>query len=358
MKPRDDFPIPSMPSRTNSPAYHMLEAHDEEDEVDLAPHPVSIPKLPKGKKLLDTTVAEDVDSLYRHVFDNDTFFEIVGSKAYEEFKNYSCEPWVASRTDGLLERTMKYEISKNIAFSRQNVSVEQTQVQLGYSRRGLVYGVDTVTQNSGVVYSDYFRLNIHYRFERDEDKPLSHSRLAVVADIEFVKPCLFRGRIESEAWSGLKKYYEIVEKEVQLEKSYVYDEQDAAPAVVGHPEYFAEHDNTKAKWVKESLNRRLHHHGSNHSLPRSTVSAHSPELVTVAPARLGGVSQEVIMLAFLLVILTLLMVTLALFKLNGAMTLMDERLNRIEELLERNSKIFDLILRLDPGDTMAKSSDQ
>ena len=56
-----------------------------------------------------------------------------------------------------------YDISKTIAFSRQNVLVEQTQLRASYCRRGLVYGVDTVTQNSGVVYSDYFVLNIHYR---------------------------------------------------------------------------------------------------------------------------------------------------------------------------------------------------
>ena len=62
-----------------------------------------------------------------------------------------------------MERSMRYEMSKNIAFSRQNVHVEQTQVKQGYSSKGLVYGIDTVTQNSGVVYSDYFRINIHYR---------------------------------------------------------------------------------------------------------------------------------------------------------------------------------------------------
>ena len=36
----------------------------------------------------------------------------------------------------------------------------------------------------------------------------------MVVDIEFVKPCLFKGRIEAEAWSGLKKYYDMVDKEV------------------------------------------------------------------------------------------------------------------------------------------------
>ena len=41
-------------------------------------------------------------------------------------------------------------MAKTIAFSRQNVAVEQTQIVLGYSRRGRLYGVDTVTKNSGV----------------------------------------------------------------------------------------------------------------------------------------------------------------------------------------------------------------
>ena len=52
-------------------------------------------------------------------------------------------------------------------------------------------------QNTGVVYADYFRLNIHYRFSAVD---LERSRLVVVAEIEFVKPCLFKGRIEAEAW--------------------------------------------------------------------------------------------------------------------------------------------------------------
>lgn len=51
------------------------------------------PRLPKGKKLVDTVVSTDVDSLYKSVFENETFFEIVGAKTYEEFRNYSCTPW-------------------------------------------------------------------------------------------------------------------------------------------------------------------------------------------------------------------------------------------------------------------------
>ena len=68
-----------------------------------------------------------------------------------------------------------YDISKTIAFSRQNVLVEQTQLRASYCRRGLVYGVDTVTQNSGVVYSDYFVLNIHYRCQVRSEKRVFHN---------------------------------------------------------------------------------------------------------------------------------------------------------------------------------------
>ena len=60
-----------------------------------------------------------------------------------------------------------------------------------------------MTCNSGVVYSDYFQIHIHYRFTAE--RPVSTSkaqlpaaRLIVVADIEFVKPCLFKARKTSK----------------------------------------------------------------------------------------------------------------------------------------------------------------
>ncbi|TRY76208.1 hypothetical protein TCAL_05682 [Tigriopus californicus] len=304
-------------------SYDILEVDEADDGLQMPPM-IAIPKLPKGKKLLDTTVPEDVDSLFKSVFENDTFFEIVGSKAYEEFRHYQCSSWAQGRSTGLLERTMRYEMSKHIAFSRQNVSVEQTQIRQPYCRRGVVYGVDTITINSGVVYSDYFQLNIHYRFVQDEDRPLTHSRLIVVADIEFVKPCLFKGRIESEAWSGMKKYYEIVDKEVQLEKEYI-DYRDSNENLTS----------SNAKLLKDSLNRRI--------LKESHYSAHSGGLLPNQP----HMSHEVILLAFFLIILILFMITLAMFKLNTAIGLLDQRLSRIEELLERNGKIFNLILDVD-----------
>ena len=57
--------------------------------------------------------------------------------------------------------------------------------------------------------------HLHYRFEDVGGEANTATRFTVLADIEWVKPCLFKGRVESETWSGMKKYYEIVELEIQ-----------------------------------------------------------------------------------------------------------------------------------------------
>ena len=58
----------------------------------------------------------------------------------------SYEVWIVFPRHRASIQCKMFQISKNIAFSRQNVSVEQTQVMLGYCRKSEVYGVDTVTQ--------------------------------------------------------------------------------------------------------------------------------------------------------------------------------------------------------------------
>ena len=100
--------------------------HVQEDLVDHQIPPP--PKLPKGKKLVDTRVGMDVDALFRSVFKNDNFFEIVGAKIYDDFRNFTIQPWATNHTTGLETRLITYDLSKSIAFSKQNVHVEQTQV--------------------------------------------------------------------------------------------------------------------------------------------------------------------------------------------------------------------------------------
>jgi len=312
---------------------------EQDEEVDFNSGFI-LPRLPRGKKMVDTVVSTDVDSLYKNVFDNDTFFEIVGSKSYEHFRNFQCSPWAQNRETGLFEREMSYDISKTIAFSRQNVLVEQTQLRASYCRRGLVYGVDTVTQNSGVVYSDYFVLNIHYRCQAVSE---THSQLIVVVDIEFVKPCLFKGRIEAEAWSGLKKYYDMVDKEVRLERdSILPDDTDPNAAT----------DEGGKKRLKEMRNyQRMV--SMNQQLLRQASMSQSDEgdggdVTTISRASevlVGYFSPETILAAFAIIITTLLLMTMAMYKLSSTVMVLEERVHRLESVLDRNRGMVDLLLQ-------------
>ncbi len=81
---------------------------------------------------------------------------------------------------------------------------------------GVAYAVDSANRTTGVTYADYFVLNIHHRFTKEEG---NKTRINVIAEVIWEKPCLFKSKIETETLSGIKKYYEIFEKELQTEKT-------------------------------------------------------------------------------------------------------------------------------------------
>ena len=153
----------------------------------------------------------------------------------------------------------------------------------------------------------------------------------MIADIEFVKPCLFKGRIESEAWSGLKKYYDVVTHEVQLERDpFLLGEDNMEPHNINGISY--------SKLLKENYNyKRM----SSRSNPGSCHQCNSKK-ETGNPVYF---SQEVMMVAFVMVILVLIMLTVALFKMNATIANLDERLLRVEETLERNARLFQLLMQ-------------
>jgi len=289
---------------------NAMEDISEEDQREDEP-----PKLPKGKRILDVTVSTDVDALYRSVFDPDgSFFEIICRRCYEELKNFSCGQWATSGRSGRPEREMCYEIAKYIAFSRQVVSVRQSQVVAPYTRRGRVYGVDTATRNSGVMYADYFVIHIHFRMTA---VATTRARMEVVADVEFIKPCLFRGRIESETWSGLKKYYEMVEQEVQTERDIGASTEEAAPTAETAP---------VSKNLKEDFNR------SRRALDLPTVAHVIPgENVFTFPLSLAVVLLMLVILFFL---------TLATFKLTWALGALEERVETLEAALRTTRRVL------------------
>ena len=161
--------------------------------------------------MIDTIIDKDVDSAYKSAFDNQTFFEIVTAQTYGTIENYSVSKWSTSPENLLLpSRQMHYEFPKTIAYTQHNMIVDQSQT-LVWSKVGWGYGIDSIVRTTGVLYSDYFYLEIHTRLEKIEE---NQTKLVVIADIVWEKPCLIKSRIENETLSGTKKYYEVFEKEL------------------------------------------------------------------------------------------------------------------------------------------------
>ena len=150
----------------------------------------------------------------------------------------------------------------------------------------------------------------------------NRSRLVVVGDIVFVKVCLFKSRIETETWSGLKKYYEMLEREVQLEKMDHEQRQQSPDSIDNKPRQ----KNPKSTRIRsETISAR-----ETSPIPRNGTSL-----------LLG---ENTLSIALPLIILTLFVITLALFKLASAIAALSDRLGTIEQLLERYA-----VVCLDPS---------
>ena len=92
---------------------------------------------------------------------------------------------------------MHYEFPKTIAFSRHTIVVDQVQTRCTWCTPGLAYGVNSVNRTSGAMYTEYFYLEIHVRLEKEGD---DKTRLSVVADIIWEKPCLLRVSISKQPY--------------------------------------------------------------------------------------------------------------------------------------------------------------
>lgn len=68
------------------------------------------------------------ESYFRSIFENETFFEIVTKKTYDEVRNFGVTEWT-TKSDGERRRKMAYEFPKTIAFSRHEIRIEQVSQQ-------------------------------------------------------------------------------------------------------------------------------------------------------------------------------------------------------------------------------------
>ena len=113
---------------------------------------------------------------------------------------------------------MKKEFDKTTILGKGKLSVDQIQRRHSWSTPGYAHGVTSQNRSSGITMADYFVIEVHTRFVKSESE--SHStHIQVIVDITWEKSAsLLKSKIESETISGMKKFYEIFEEEINAEK--------------------------------------------------------------------------------------------------------------------------------------------
>ena len=260
-------------------------------------------------------VDKDVDSTFKHVFGNDAFYELVTTKNCGEVSNYSSSPW-AENENGLKERHMHYEFSKTIAFSKLNLSVDQTQTQCEWSTPGVVYGVDQWSRTTGVMYSDYMHLDIHVRLEKLNQQ----TKITVMCHVVWDKSTIMKSRIEKETYNGTKEFYEHFEKELMSEQSSTGNEFDVCKIPKINIRSF------KDKVTGGITNGEIQSNGTLRS--QEGYSKKSSIL---------SFDERTVFVAFVMIIVTLLIITFALIKLAASIASLSERLVNLEDIISECS---------------------
>lgn len=233
--------------------------------------------------MVEVTLDANIDVLYKEMYETETFFQVVCSRAYGNIHNYSLSDWNAQG-----QRKMHYEFSKTIAFSKYNIVVDQDQLKCPWSVPNVIYGVDQVSRSSGIMYTDYFHLDLHTRFEALES---NKTRMTVILNQVWEKSCILKSKYETETFNGTKAYYETLIGQLKS---------------LGHP--------------------------NKHGLIPSTDQAASSK---VEDHKNYLFDERTILIAFILVIVTLLIITAAMFKLAGSILALSDRLINLEVLLEQ-----------------------
>ena len=167
--------------------------------------------------------------------------------------------------------------------------------------------------------------HLHFRFEdaTGGDESSNATKVTIMADIEWVKPCLFKGRVESEAWSGMKKYYEIVELEIQDLHAQSFNMGSSPAKTKSKPEVAEEPAvRTKAK--------------------KTPAPAVTPKTAVVSPSGSDAMTRIGVTLVVVFVLTTMCAITFAMFKMTGTVELLSERVllleNEIRELKQLKSQ--------------------
>ena len=257
---------------------------------------------------------------------------MVSRQAIDEVKNFESPPW-APNEEGQLCRVISWQFVKTVMMTRNVIQSKQAQTKTT-AIPGKMYIIDAVTDNSGIMYADYIRVWLQWRFIREdlfngdrsvkENKKKTH--VQITYDIEFVKACLMKGKIETETKENLKRYYEVVEKEMHSEEGVRERSRSGKESATKHA---SKHVITNRKHTNRKVAPDIPNN-THSTVSNPARSEPCPEDITVLRERYQY-RENLLTCACILLLITMVFTTLAMYKLSSTISILSERMNQIEQ---------------------------
>ncbi|XP_028157113.1 protein Aster-B-like [Ostrinia furnacalis] len=135
----------------------------------------------EGRALLRAQFPFNVDQLFTMIFTNSKFnLELLAARGTTD---YVQAPWQPAA--GLKCRQLSYTLSLTSGpIGPKEVQVTETQVMNKCSKPGVMYSIDSTSENAGIPYADYFSVKVHYCMQRVAEHVTS---LAITGYIHYKK---------------------------------------------------------------------------------------------------------------------------------------------------------------------------
>lgn len=260
---------------------------------------------------------------------------MVSQKAIDEVKNFESPPWGLNE-EGKQSRVISWQFVKTVMMTRNVIQSKQMQTKTT-TIPGKMYIIDAVTDNSGIMYADYIRVWLQWRFIREDlfngDRTVKENkkktRLQITYDIEFVKACLMKGKIETETKDNLKRYYEVVENELKSEDGVRERSRISGQSAAKNTSNHADTSRSNRKHTTRKAAPDVPHN-AHQTVSNPVRSETNQDDISVLRERFQY-RENLLTCACILLLITMVFTTLAMYKLSSTISILSERMNQIEQ---------------------------
>lgn len=167
----------------------------------------------EGKLIMKQQFPFAIDHLFTMIFTNSQFqMELLAARGTNDYVE---SPWKIQ--NGHKCRQISYKLSLSTGpIGPKEVHVTETQIMNKCSKPGVLYSIQSTSDNSGIPYADYISVVAHYCLQRVADNV---TELALYGQIKHKKSMwpMVKAFLEKSAYGGMEEFSQLLESRLMAE---------------------------------------------------------------------------------------------------------------------------------------------